>query len=720
MTRLAKIVAVISLVILPVYNTYAQPVWVRGTPSLVSTGALSITLNHGLDRTGSVYIIVYNYNNTSILTSSAVRTRAILGPSGTVTATAVVSIKNADVNKVLQAVLNVQDPEQIHTVYIVAADSKGRLQASPVRLNATTLPCPEADAGSGGNECDRNFVLSAVPVLGTGVWTRVSGPGSASFSPNASSPTATVTVSVYGSYTFRWTETRGKCKSSDDITVNFYQPPVANAGTGGNQCGSSFTLRAVSGSSEVNGTWTMTSGTGTASFSPDSHSPTATVTVSEYGTKVFTWTVTNGPCSASSNVTVNFYGQPVANAGQGGNNCGLEFYLNAIPSTGTGTWTRVSGPGSVNFSPNNHAPSARVTVSTYGTYVFRWTEVNGPCSSSATITVGFYEQVSANAGNGGNECDRNFVLNAVPGSGTGTWTKLTGPGNATFTPNPNQYNATVTVTQWGDYDFAWTEVSNNCSSVDIIRVGFHAPPSISAGQDVVICRGSSVRLQAAGSGTFLWSPGNLVDNPTAQNPMATPIVTTLFTVTLTDQFNCRNSDQVTVEVRERPLANAGEDQLLDYQFEAELAASELKSNETGEWVVLTGSGILADKNNNNTIVTGLSLGENYFLWSVANGVCDLSSDTVMIRINELIIPTLITPNLDGNNDYFVVSGLESLGTTTLNIFNRWGAMVYNNDDYANDWDGIDDYGNPLPDDTYFFFLKPEKIAPIKGYIVIKR
>ncbi len=47
-------------------------------------------------------------------------------------------------------------------------------------------------------------------------------------------------------------------------------------------------------------------------------------------------------------------------------------------------------------------------------------------------------------------------------------------------------------------------------------------------------------------------------------------------------------------------------------------------------------------------------------------------------------------------------------------------MVFKNDDYANDWDGIDDSGNPLPDDTYFYFLKPEKIAPIKGYIVIKR
>jgi gliding motility-associated-like protein len=417
---------------------------------------------------------------------------------------------------------------------------------------------------------------------------------------------------------------------------------------------------------------------------------------------------------------VNFYEQPVTNAGQGGNNCGLEFYLNALPSAGTGTWTRVSGPGTVSFSPDNHDPAARATVTVYGTYVFRWTEVNGPCTGTATVTVSFYEQNSANAGNGGNECDRNFVLNAIPGSGTGTWTKFSGPGDATFTPNPNQYNATVTVSQWGDYDFAWTEVTNSCSSVDIIRVGFHAPPSINAGPDAEVCSGNSVRLQAQGSGTFLWSPGNLVDNPAAQDPLASPVATTVFTVTLTDQYNCRNSDQVTVEVRERPLADAGPDQTLNFQFDAELAASVPGSNETGEWKVLSGNGKLEDKNNSNTIVTGLSIGENYFLWSVTNGVCDLSSDTVMIKINDLIIPTLITPNLDGNNDYFVIYGLESMGTTEFNVFNRWGAMVYKNTDYANDWDGTDDNGNQLPDDTYFYFLKPEKTAPIKSYIVIKR
>ena len=720
MKGFVKLVSVYSLILLPVTATYAQPVWVKETPAVASTGPLSITLNYGINVTGTVYIIVYNTNNTEIYSSSTVRTWALHGPSGSIVATAIISIKNADINKILQRVLSVKDPNQVHTIYIVAANSKGNLQASPVRLNATTLSCPVANAGSGGNECDRNFVLNAVPVFGTGIWTRVSGPGNASFSPNASTPNATVTVTVYGTYVFRWTESQGVCRSSGEITVNFYQPPVANAGSGGSVCNLNFVLNAVPGSVDVKGLWILTSGTGTVTFSPDASSPTATVTVSEYGTKIFTWTLTNGPCSSSSSVTVNFNQPPIANAGPGGNNCGLEFYFSAVPSSGTGTWTRVSGPGTASYSPNNHDPGAKVTVTAYGTNVFRWTEVNGICTSSSTVTVSFYAQVSANAGNGGDECDLNFALNAVPGSGTGTWTKEGGPGNSTFSPNNHQYNATVTVTQPGEYDFAWTEVNNNCTSTDVIRVVFHSAPALDAGPDAVICKGGNIRLQAQGTGTFSWTPANLLNNAAIPDPVATPVATTIFTVTLTDLWGCRNTDRVNIEVRERAVVYAGPDQILDFLFETLLEATPLNVSETGEWEILSGTGTFSNRNSNKTNVSALSLGENRILWSVTNGVCSASTDTVLVKINKLIIQTFLTPNGDGNNDLFIIRGLESLGKARLTIFNRWGAILFVNDNYGNDWDGKDNKGNILQDDTYFYVLKPEKIAAIKGYIVIKQ
>lgn len=698
----------------------AQPVWVTGTPVVNSTGPVTIDLGYGLDRTGTVYVIVYNYNNTNDLTSSYVRYLARIGTSGNLVETAVMEVKRADVGQVRRIVLEVRDPDQIHTIFVVAADSRGRLQQYPVRLNATTLPCPGVNPGIGGDECDLDFVLNAVPSFGTGNWTRVSGPGNASFSPDSHSPDATVRVTVYGTYQFRWTETVGECRSSGDITVNFYQPPVANAGRGGSECDLDFNLNAVTLSDDVNGTWTMTGGTGSAVFTPDAHSPSTVVRVSEYGRKVFTWTVISGPCTDDSEVTVEFNQAPEPDAGEDENNCGLEYYLNATPSTGTGTWSRVSGPGNAVFRPDVHDPSALVTVNEFGTYVFRWTEVNGECSAGSTVTIGFFEQGSANAGNGGHECDRTFTLNAVAGPGTGIWSMVDGPGSATFNPGPDDPDATVTVSAWGSYDFAWTEVSSNCTSTDIIRVDFHAPPEVSAGQDLVTCRGTTVTLNGTGTGTFAWSPAGLLSNPAIPNPQASPSATTEYTVTLTDQWGCRNSDRVTVAVRDIPEADAGPDQELEYMFETILAASELNAGETGEWKVLSGTANFTDRTSNSTEVTELSMGENVLLWSVDNGACDLSTDTMVVRIKELIIPTLITPNLDGNNDLLVINGIESIGITRLVVFNRWGAVVFSSDDYKNDWDGKDNNGNMLPPDTYFYLLSPEKIIPIKGYIVIRR
>jgi len=596
------------------------------------------------------------------------------------------------------------------------------LNSSDCQDTATTrvyaYSVPVSNAGIGGTECDLDFNLGAIPSVGTGLWSMVTGAGTAVFTPNANSPVATVTVSAYGTYTFRWTETNGPCISSSVVIVNFNQMPDANAGTGGDACNLNYTLGAIQGTGI--GSWTMISGTGTAVFSPAANFPSATVLVSEYGQKRFLWTEVNGTCSDTSSVLVNFYEQPVANAGSGGNNCGLDFNLRALPSLGTGTWTIESGPGSATYNPDANSFAAKVTVTAHGTYVFRWTEVNGTCSNSSTVSVTFIEQPQANGGPGGDECDLDFVLKAVPGTGTGTWSKISGPGNATFSPNEHQPNGTVTVSQFGAYDFAWTESNSLCNSSDIIRVTFHDAPAVNAGADLLLCKGSSIQLSASGTGSFVWSPAGSLNNPNIYNPVASPGATTLFTVTITDQWTCINSDQVTVEVRVQPVANAGADQNLDFTFETNLQASAPGTNQTGVWTLVEGEADISDTHSPTTHVSDLSLETNSFLWTVTNGVCPASWDTVHIKVKNLIIPTLITPNLDGNNDFFVIGGIETMGKTSLTVFNRWGARVFEKREYDNSWNGVDDKENPLPEDTYFYILKPEQYKAVKGFVVIRR
>lgn len=536
---------------------------------------------------------------------------------------------------------------------------------------------------------------------------------------NGASATYTTTTLTNGQVVSVIVTNAAGCTATPASITNIVNTvPAANAGTGGNECDLNFTFSAIPGIGT--GTWTLTSGPGTAQFAPNANSATATVTVSEYGTYTFTWTEVSGTCLRSSVITVNFYQQPVANAGTGGNNCGLDFNLTGTLNIGTGTWSKVSGPGNVVFSPGSTDPNALVTVSAYGNYTFRWTVFNGTCSNSSTVTVTFILQTPANAGTGGNECDKDFVLKAAAATGIGTWTKLSGPGIAVFTPDDNQPDALVNVDQVGTYDFAWTVVNSTCTSNDIVRVIFHDLPSVNAGKDTAICKSGSIQLNAEGSGIFAWVPAVTLNNADIASPIASPEVTTTYVVTLTDQFGCKNTDNIIVDVRLKPVANAGPDQILDYSTETTLDAQLASNSETGIWSLISGTGDIFDVTKPKTSVTGLSFNDNKFLWSVTNGVCPVSDDTVKISVNNFIIPTLITPNLDGFNDYFILRGLTTLGRTELYIFDRRGARVYKNLDYDNTWDGVDYNNNPLPDDTYFYVLKSENGKSVSGYIVIRR
>jgi gliding motility-associated-like protein len=428
----------------------------------------------------------------------------------------------------------------------------------------------------------------------------------------------------------------------------------------------------------------------------------------------------NGCTATSAGITNTVNAMPTANAGTGGNNCGLEFHLNGSLNVGTGTWSKVSGPGDATFSPDANTANALVTVTDYGIYTFRWSVVNGACSSSANVTINFIQQPPANAGSGGDICDKNFILNALLTTGTGTWTKIDGPGNAVFTPDNHQPDAKVTVDQFGTYNFEWAAVNSTCTSTGIVKVIFHDLPAINAGKDTTICKGGSIQLNAQGTGSFSWLPAVLVSSPNIKDPVATPDTTTTFTVNLTDQFGCKNSDNMVVQVRDKLVADAGPDQVLEYIFETTMDAVLINSYETGVWSVISGTGEFLDSTYTKTSVKGLSLGENKFLWTVKNGFCQASHDTTMITVNDFIIPTLITPNMDGKNDYFVIRGLAALGKTELMIFDRRGAEVYKNMNYDNSWNGVDYNKHPLPDDTYFFVLKPANNKSIGGYIVIRR
>jgi gliding motility-associated-like protein len=306
----------------------------------------------------------------------------------------------------------------------------------------------------------------------------------------------------------------------------------------------------------------------------------------------------------------------------------------------------------------------------------------------------------------------------------GTWeltrlpdrTKISGKGTST----------TISSLNTGTYSFFITN-SSGCSSSLSKEMTIDPVPSaqpIKVTDPPPACYPSTVDITAA-SVTTGSSPGitySYWKNSSATISYTRPDAASdgIYYIKGTDSNGCSDIKPVKVTVVQKPVVNAGPDQVLDYQLETQLEATLPGKNETGQWSVLKGSGTFADKTYASTTVSNLSEGKNIFLWTVSNGVCEPGSDSVSVNVKELVIPTLITPNMDGKNDYFIIGLDERFGRTELIIFDRRGVQVYKSLNYDNRWNGVDFNGSPLQDDTYFYLLKPEKGKSLSGFIVIRR
>jgi len=127
-----------------------------------------------------------------------------------------------------------------------------------------------------------------------------------------------------------------------------------------------------------------------------------------------------------------------------------------------------------------------------------------------------------------------------------TWTAGTGT-SATL-------NVTVTDTVTGCY----------CNTSEIVTIT--PRPTADAGFNVAFCEGGSAVIGGSptgsgGTGTlyYSWTPTAGLDDPSIANPTASPVSITTYTVEVTDDNGCTNSDDVDVTVNANPVAYAGLD-----------------------------------------------------------------------------------------------------------------------------------------------------------------
>lgn len=83
------------------------------------------------------------------------------------------------------------------------------------------------------------------------------------------------------------------------------------------------------------------------------------------------------------------------------------------------------------------------------------------------------------------------------------------------------------------------------------------------------------------------------------------------------------------------------------------------------------------------------------------------------------IPTAISPNGDGANETWVIGGLEDHPNATVEIYNRWGSLLFSSNDYQNDWDGTYN-GENVSAGVYYYVIKLDEETTYTGSITVIR
>ena len=102
-------------------------------------------------------------------------------------------------------------------------------------------------------------------------------------------------------------------------------------------------------------------------------------------------------------------------------------------------------------------------------------------------------------------------------------------------------------------------------------------------------------------------------------------------------------------------------------------------------------------------------GQDQFSYFICNdNGCDNAIVRITVQCEGLEIFDGFSPNGDGINDVFFIANIDAEGENLLQVYNRWGHLVYEKRNYENDWAGKWK-GKDLPDGTYFYILEVEQL-----------
>jgi gliding motility-associated-like protein len=256
-------------------------------------------------------------------------------------------------------------------------------------------------------------------------------------------------------------------------------------------------------------------------------------------------------------------------------------------------------------------------------------------------------------------------------------------------------NNEIIVNQSGIY---WVEVTGECNSItDSIKVEFLKTPDIDIGYDIILCDDQVHIINIPADSPenkwiLLWNDGTT---------SSTKFINKAGTYTVTAINECGSkTNEIQVKHSYTPTTLVGSDTII---CPGNFTLSINEPDNHYYW---------QDDSQDTIFIVNRS---GTYKLTIVNecGKAEVEFAITVLDFDNVLIPNIFTPNGDNINDYFELD--ESLVNSKLTIYNRWGRLIYEFDNYINNWDG----GN-LPPGTYFYTIRDVCSNLYKGWIHLIR
>ncbi len=389
--------------------------------------------------------------------------------------------------------------------------------------------------------------------------------------------------------------------------------------------------------------------------------------------------------------------------------CNNEYFTPAfLVSSGSLDQIQIS----INGSRRILCPGDRITLTANSTgfgLSLQW-QLNGQDIPSATGNAYIATQAGSYTVRTFNSCTSRSSAPYVIAAGTpppatitgnfsfcfGERTNLTAPSGQNFSyqwiRNDTLINggitASIPVFVGGSYKVAVTN-GDGCRTISepvvVVANRFDEAAAKVSSNTNLVCAGTGARLTATGGVRYEWTPTTGLNNAFIANPIATPSVSTTYTVKIINNFGCSSTRSITIEV------------IPEFTLDFDLVLN----GDCGQRQLIS----IVNKSK------GLN-GFNDITWSMGDGevvrgftpvpytYAKGGSYTITLRIDNrgcvktlskriefenFFYPTVITPNEDGKNDAFVIDNPNE--GWLFEVYDRYGRKVFESENYNNDWKG---------------------------------